>query len=369
MFCCSPIVRQRAEEQGYGATGLGVAAGLAAASLVKPVASTAIPRALSNSTAVVDSHSALQDYSEPVRSLFQTIKHSSIEDYKQPYMSFQSVLITWALLLFTAFASVKLELHLEASIIVSSIRCVVQLSFLGAILLPIFNAKNPLLVLCYMMFMSLLAALEAVARPAYTYDEMFLQVFCVMTGVQFLTCCYMLYAVLGVGIEAQFAIPIMGMLLGNSLSGVSLSTSTVVTELAEHRGTVEHALSLGASRWEATKELLVKSATLGLTPSINQISVAGVVAIPGMMTGQIIGGASPEQAARYQIVLLFLINASTTTAILAISSLAISTVVDGRHCFRNSLKPARKVRMSPSTLLNALRDWMVARMSTMFGSG
>lgn len=61
---------------------------------------------------------------------------------------------------------------------------------------------------------------------------------------------------------------------------------------------IERLLSLGASRAEATRELLGRSVRLAMTPLLNQMSVVGLVSIPGMMTGQILGGSNPDQAAR-----------------------------------------------------------------------
>ena len=58
---------------------------------------------------------------------------------------------------------------------------------------------------------------------------------------------------------------------------------------------VELLLSIGASRWEATREAISRSVRVATMPIINQMNVVGLVSIPGMMTGQILSGSDPAQ--------------------------------------------------------------------------
>jgi hypothetical protein len=105
--------------------------------------------------------------------------------------------------------------------------------------------------------------------------------------------------------------------------------SAVLTELAESPGKVEQLLALGATRFEATAPLLRRAMNTALTPLLNTLSVAGIVSIPGMMTGQIMGGTPPEQAARYQILLLFAIAGTACASLLVACELAVWAVLDG----------------------------------------
>lgn len=90
------------------------------------------------------------------------------------------------------------------------------------------------------------------------------------------------------------------MLLGNATSGVAVALSSILSGLKDGAAVVEARLALGATRWEATNELLRRSVNMGLTPVLNQMSIIGLVSIPGMMTGQILSGSPPSTAARYQ---------------------------------------------------------------------
>ena len=111
--------------------------------------------------------------------------------------------------------------------------------------------------------------------------------------------------------EPQYAIPILGMILGNTLTGVSLGIERMTEELTAGRGAVEMSLALGATRWEAAQGPARQAVRAGMIPTLNQMAVVGLVSLPGMMTGQVLAGQSPLQAVRYQIVIMFLIAAAS----------------------------------------------------------
>jgi putative ABC transport system permease protein len=111
--------------------------------------------------------------------------------------------------------------------------------------------------------------------------------------------------------EPQYAIPILGMILGNTLTGVSLGIERMTQELTSGRNTIEMILALGGSRWEAAQDAIRQAVRAGMIPTLNQMTVVGIVSLPGMMTGQVLAGESPVDAVRYQIVIMFLIAASS----------------------------------------------------------
>ena len=97
-------------------------------------------------------------------------------------------------------------------------------------------------------------------------------------------------------------------LVGNAVNGVTLSIDRLYGEVRSHCNEVETLLSMGASPWEAVHELVREAIRAATTPTINALMVVGVVSLPGMMTGQILGGADPVEAARYQIVVMLMIS-------------------------------------------------------------
>ncbi|KAK9862423.1 hypothetical protein WJX84_010314 [Apatococcus fuscideae] len=228
------------------------------------------------------------------------------------FLGFGSVALASALIVVNALVSVVLHLDLAGQLLVAALRCVLQLLALGYILGPIFAYNTWWLVLSYSFIMLLVGNYEACARPAYSYTGMFLQT---LTCLGSSAGVFLVYAMLIIiqihpWYQPQYFIPVLGMLLGNAISGISVGLSTVLEELSSGRERVELLLAMGASRMEATTEIVQRAARVALTPILNQMSVVGLVSIPGMMTGQILSGSDPSQAARYQMIVMPWVNQS-----------------------------------------------------------
>eukprot|EP00986_Skeletonema_menzelii_P020276 scaffold30699_cov166-Skeletonema_menzelii.AAC.1 len=97
--------------------------------------------------------------------------------------------------------------------------------------------------------------------------------------------------------------------MGNCINGVSLAVKTFSTQLNEGgQREIELCLSFGATGWESVERLAKEAISTGVTPMINSLNVIGLISIPGMMTGQILGGSPVTEAARYQILIIYLIS-------------------------------------------------------------
>lgn len=116
----------------------------------------------------------------------------------------------------------------------------------------------------------------------------------------------------------EIFIPTMGMLLGNAMSGMAVALSTCLSSVSSRKEQIETYLAFGASRWEAGQAIAIEAVRLAMLPTINQMSVIGLISIPGMMTGQILGGASVDSAVKYQQIIMFLISASTALGVLSV---------------------------------------------------
>jgi putative ABC transport system permease protein len=111
--------------------------------------------------------------------------------------------------------------------------------------------------------------------------------------------------------DPRYAIPLLGMILGNCMTGISLGLDTLTTSLVSRRAAVEAQLMLGATRREAVAPVTRQALRSALIPTINSMSATGVVSLPGTMTGQILSGVPPAEAVKYQILVMFLIAGST----------------------------------------------------------
>ncbi|SOE01036.1 ABC transporter permease [Caenispirillum bisanense] len=134
--------------------------------------------------------------------------------------------------------------------------------------------------------------------------------------------------------DPRYAIPLLGMILGNVMTGIAVGLNTLTATVARDRAAVEARLALGETRWSALGDTLRHALRTGLIGIINSMSAAGIVFIPGMMTGQILAGQPPEEAARWQILILFLIAGATAVGTVAAVMLAAWRLTDDRHRLR-----------------------------------
>ena len=93
-------------------------------------------------------------------------------------------------------------------------------------------------------------------------------------------------------------------------------------------------LAMGATRWESCRDTFANAARTAMMPILNTMSVTGLVSLPGMMTGQILGGALPMEAVRYQIMIMFLIAAAIAMGVTAVLGLAFLRVTSPEHRIR-----------------------------------
>lgn len=238
------------------------------------------------------------------------------------------------LLLYSILAR-HMDLGIENSIIVGCLRTFLQLSILGTILRPIFEQKNVYLVIGYVILMILIASFEANRRTKYVFEGQFLGVM----GALMINVCLVAIFAFGVIIRPkpvyspQYVIPICGMLLGNCMNGISLSLNHMSTSMVEQQREIELNLSFGATSSEAVQRLLRESVKVGITPLLNNLAIIGLVSIPGMMTGQILGGSPVMQAARYQMLIMYLITACSMGAILMQVVFVVQRGFDDFHTF------------------------------------
>lgn len=200
-------------------------------------------------------------------------------------------------------------------ILIAALRASVQLTIVGLVLKALFDQVQPLLMALLALFMLVVAAREIMARQEMGFSggwafgigalSMFLSSFLItlfaLTIIISPTPWY----------TPQYAIPLLGMLLGNTMTGISVALDRLTREVVRERGAIEARLLLGHSWKMALRPFIKEAIRAGMIPSLNAMSVAGLVTLPGMMTGQILAGNPPSTAATYQIMILFLIVAGT----------------------------------------------------------
>lgn len=247
-------------------------------------------------------------------------------------LDFVDVLLASLLLLITIGVSAYLKLGLTQTLILAGVRTVVQLSLIGLILAWVFAKDSAWQVLSILTIMTLIASVSAKNRVKKPYKGLLQDsIVSLATATSVVTLVAMVLLLkISPWYRPQYIIPILGLILGNSLTAISLTTNELVNALHDKQQLIKSYLSLSATPFEATHPL-VKSAILsGLTPTINSMLVVGLVSLPGMMTGQILAGADPTQAVRYQIITMFLICAGSTLSCTLSAVLVIRRFFDGR---------------------------------------
>jgi len=246
--------------------------------------------------------------------------------------------IASAFIIINGVISMSFGLHLETSLFVSAVRCVVQLTLMGLVLEDVFKAQNPYIVLAMILVLVFLGANEIVFNKSKKrHTGMFLSVlFSLGLSTMVIGTIGSRYALNQVkSWDPQIFIPTMGMLLGNSMSAIAVAISYALNQLSEQKEKIEMYLSFGASRWEAGRPVAVESIRLAMLPTINSMSIIGLISIPGMMTGQIIGGAPIMDAVKYQQIIMFMISASTALGVLISVFVCMFSCIDNSHRLRS----------------------------------
>jgi putative ABC transport system permease protein len=134
------------------------------------------------------------------------------------------------------------------------------------------------------------------------------------------------------------------MILGNTMNGISLGLDRLTQDAAQKRPIIESRLALGQSWQRAISDSRREAIRVGLIPIINAMSAAGIVSLPGMMTGQILAGTPPVEAVKYQILVMFLIAGGTGFGTVVAVSFAARRLFDERQRLRlDRLTRARRL--------------------------
>ena len=249
-----------------------------------------------------------------------------------------------ALLLVNVALSVVLKLQMSKQLLIAGTRMVVQLLLIGLVLQWVFTQREPAIILGLAGIMALVAGLSAVQRTAYRYPGIYWNCVVTILGSAFIVTGVAVGPILQIDpwFDPHHLIPLLGMVLGNGLNGVSLAIGRFLSDMREQSPRIEMLLALGATRYEAAREQVRTAVRTGMVPLVNSMAVMGIVSLPGMMTGQILGGADPNDAVRYQILIMFMIAAATSLATISVVLLAWRQLIDDRLRLRHDRLTTRE---------------------------
>lgn len=253
-------------------------------------------------------------------------------------LSTADLLIAASLVILVALLSWRLHLGSEKQLLIAAARSAIQLMLLGFVLKLLFESNSLPFIMLLMVFMLSVAGYEVMARQrwrftgAWGYGIGAVSMFISSFSIMLLTLLVIIQP--DPWYQPQYAIPLLGMLLGNTMTGVAVGLDNLTRNAWEHRHQIETRLILGQHWNEAIADIRKEALRSGLIPIINSMAAAGVVSLPGMMTGQILAGSPPYEAAKYQLLIMYLITAGTGFGSLAAVWLGSRHLFDERHRLR-----------------------------------
>jgi putative ABC transport system permease protein len=240
-------------------------------------------------------------------------------------ISWLDLVVAAALILVAVALSAYQKLGLERQILLGALRATVQLIAVGYLLAWVFATHRWGIVLAVLAVMVAVATITAARRQGKTRRDRAtvfpIAGFAILAGAA-LTLVYVTTVIVHVQpwYSPRYLIPLFGMILANAMNAAALALERLQSEVEGRRGEVEALLALGATPGQAAAEPMRKATIAAMIPAVNALAVVGIVSLPGMMTGQILAGADPTLAVRYQLVVMFMLTAANAiTAALAVT--------------------------------------------------
>ncbi|MBS4460681.1 ABC transporter permease [Lactococcus petauri] len=234
-----------------------------------------------------------------------------------------SLFLALMLVLIAIFISSKERLGLSRDIIVSSVRTIIQLIFVGFVLKYVFQVDNAILTCIITLLIIVNASIQANKRNPNRHKQ-FIHSFVAIFLSTSITLLILILSGVIKFIPSQ-VIPISGMIASNSMVAIGLCYNNMNIQFIDQRQQVLEKLALGASIKRASLSILQQSIRTGIQPTIDSAKTVGLVSLPGMMSGLIFAGVDPVHAIKYQIMVMFMLLSATS----------IGTVIAGYFSYKN----------------------------------
>lgn len=232
-----------------------------------------------------------------------------------------------------------LILYLKADILkktsVAVIRMTVQLIFVGLYLHLVFDLNSWWLNTLWLLLMITVADFSIINGAGLKIKRFLVPVFFSLLAGTVLPMLWFNLVILRIPnlFEAQYFIPISGMIMGNCLRANIIGISSFYKSIRENENAYFNSLAQGASLREALFPYFRNAFQAALGPTIATMATVGLVALPGMMTGIIMGGISPAIAIKYQVAIMLAIFTGTSITVFAGIVLTTGSVFDNYGIF------------------------------------
>ncbi|PWU68281.1 ABC transporter permease [Gracilibacillus dipsosauri] len=207
----------------------------------------------------------------------------------------------------------------EKEIVIATFRMTIQLVLVGYVLVFIFENENWIYSILVLMLMEIFAVYNIYRRTKMPLTKNLKKIIAIamIVGTLF-SFLYFDFIVVQFSpwYDPRYFIPIAGMLIGNSMTGITLGVSALLEGFRSRKKEIEAALMLGATPSKASKRMVNNAFDSAILPTINNMVGMGIVFLPGMMTGVILSGASPLDAIKYQIAIMLGITGSVSLSVI-----------------------------------------------------
>ena len=233
----------------------------------------------------------------------------------------------YALLLFPLGLMLWQRIPIVGQTVLAVVRMTVQLLFVGLYLQVVFELNNVWLNSLWLLVMIGVADVSILSGCGLRLSRFAGPLFVALLVGTAIPLLFFLGPILGRPrlMDAQYAIPIGGMILGNCLRADIIGMRDFYSSLRKSEKAFLHVLAQGASLQEATRPYVRDACQAALAPTVATIATIGLVALPGMMTGVILGGANPMTAIKYQIAIMIAIFSGTSITVALAILLTIRT--------------------------------------------
>src|SRR5690625_2348594 len=237
------------------------------------------------------------------------------------------------------------KIQREKLIIISTLRMTLQLIIVGYILVYVLDYPNPFITVAIVFLMLSFAIFNVYERtkPTIRFSLKKFIALAMLLGIA-VNLIYFMFFVLQLDpwYEPQYFIPIGGMIIGKTMTGVSLGINNLLSGMKEQKEKIEGALMLGASPKMATKSIINRAFDEAMLPTINAMVGMGIIFLPGMMTGQIIAGQSPLLAVKYQVSVMLGVAGTVSITVLIFLHLSYKLFFNKREQFLLTKRDIKK---------------------------
>lgn len=240
-----------------------------------------------------------------------------------------ALLVGFTALLLPLILFKTLGLSLHRQLFTAFSRMTAQLLMVGLYLSFLFEFDYPAVNLAYVLLMAVVANWSVVSNSGMSsrFFIRFLPAVILAAGGSLLFFLFLVFRPQPL-FAARYVIPIAGMILGNSMNRTIVTVERFYSSLVQDRDGYTSLLTMGATTGEAVIPYLRTAYRAGLMPALANASVMGLVSLPGMMTGQILGGSPPMVAIKYQIAIMLAIFAATEIAGVFAVKFSMATALD-----------------------------------------